>query len=127
VGASASSSKYPEESYTFRISFPCAPENVDDLIEATFKEIELIKKEGVTEEDIQKIRETQTRNREENLKQNRYWLNQLRNYYQNGMDIETFDEADSMIEKVNSKDLQEAANKYLNMENYVKVILMPEE
>ena len=87
----------------------------------------MIKSEGVYDEDIQKIRETQTRNREENMKQNRYWLNQLRDYYQNGWDIETFNEAEAMIEKVNSKHVQEAAKKYLDMKNYVKVVLMPEE
>ena len=127
VGASASSSKFPEESYVFRISFPCAPENVDDLVKATFDEIDKIKTEGVTEEDIQKIRETQSRHREENLKENQFWLNQLSSYYQNGYDIESFYDQEALTKNVNSKDLQAAAKKYLNMENYVKVVLMPEE
>jgi zinc protease len=127
VGASGSSTKYPEESYTFRVSFPCGPENVDELVAATFEEIENIKKNGVTDEDIQKIRETQTRNREENLKKNRYWLNQLRGYYSNGSDLETFFEREKLTENVNSKDLQAAAKNYLKMDNYVKVVLMPEE
>jgi len=77
VGASGSSSKYPNERYSFRISFPCAPENVSDLVAATFAEIDKIKKEGVSDEDLQKIKETQRRNREENLRKNRYWLSQL--------------------------------------------------
>jgi zinc protease len=127
VGASGQSSKFPEESYTFRISFPCAPENVDELVAATFDEIEKIKKDGVSDEDIQKIRETQIKNREENLKQNRFWLNQLSAYYRNGTDLETFYDREKLTENVNSKDLQVAANKYLNMDNYVKVVLMPEE
>ncbi len=127
VGASGNSTKYPEESYTFRISFPCGPENVDELVAATFDEIENIKKNGVTDEDIQKIRETQARNREENLKKNRYWLNQLKGYYSNSTDLETFFEREKLTEEVNSKDLQSAAKKYLKMDNYVKVVLMPEE
>jgi zinc protease len=127
VGASGNSSKFPEESYTFRISFPCAPENVDELVAATFDEIARIKKEGVSDEDIQKIRETQTRNREENLKENNYWLGQLRGYYIYGGDLDEFYDREELIKNVNSKDLQSAAKKYLDMENYVKVVLKPEE
>ncbi len=127
VGASGNSSKFPEESYTFRISFPCAPENVDELVAATFDEIARIKKEGVSDEDIQKIRETQSRNREENLRENNYWLGQLRGYYIYGGDLDDFYDREELIKNVNSKGLQSAAKKYLNMENYVKVVLKPEE
>jgi len=127
VGASGNSSNIPIESYTFRIGFPCGPENVDELVAATFAEIERIKKEGISDEDIQKIRETQTRNREENLKKNRYWLNQLRGYYVNSSDLDTFYEREELTKNVSSKNLQAAAKKYLKMDNYIKVVLMPEE
>jgi len=127
VGASGSSSKYPNERYSFRISFPCAPENVSDLVAATFAEIDKIKKDGVSDEDLQKIKETQRRNREENLKINRYWLNQLRAYYYNQSNLNTFYESEELTEGITSDDLKAAANKYINMENYVKIVLIPEE
>lgn len=127
VGASGSSSKYPYESYTMKISFPCAPENVDDLISATMTEIEHIKANGVSEEDLNKIKETQRRDREENLKENRYWLSQLGGYYRNKADLNRFYEREKMVEALTSDDLKAAANQYLNMENYVQIVLMPEE
>jgi len=127
VGASGSSSRIPEESYTFRIGFPCGPENVDELVQATFDEIARIKKEGISDDDIQKIRETQARNREENLKKNRYWLGQLRSYYVNEGDLDTFFESEELTKNVSSKNLQSAAKKYLDMDNYIKIVLMPEE
>jgi len=126
VGAYGGSSKYPYESYTFRISFPCAPENVESLIKAVFDEINVIKKDGVTEEDLNKIKETQKRDREESLKQNRFWLSQLNYYYQFGTSLDTFYGREELIKTITSKDLQEGANKYLNMDNYVEVILVPE-
>jgi len=127
VGASANSSKYPTESYSFRISFPCGPENVDELTKAVFAEIDKIKEDGVTDEDLQKVKETQRRNREEDLKKNRYWLGQIGGYYYNGIDLDTFYESEELTNGVTSKDLQDAANKYIKMDNYVKVVLMPEE
>lgn len=126
VGASGSSSKRPYESYTFRVSFPCAPENTDDLIAATMAEIEKIKTEGVSEEDVQKIKETQRRDREENLKKNNYWLGQISAYYRNGTDLNSFNEYDKQIEALTGKEIQEAAKKYLNINNYVQIVLMPE-
>jgi zinc protease len=127
VGASGSSSKYPYESYTLRISFPCAPENVDDLIAATIAEIENIKANGVSEEDLTKIKETQRRDREEGLKENGYWLGQISTYYRNKADLNGFYEREKLVEALSSDDLKVAANKLLNMENYVQIVLMPEE
>ncbi len=127
VGAHGSSTKYPYENYTMRISFPCAPENVDDLIAATMAEIEDIKTNGVSEEDLHKIKETQRRDREENLKKNRYWLGQISGYYRNHSDLDSFYEYDKLVEALTADDLKAAANQYLDMNNYVQVVLMPEE
>jgi zinc protease len=110
-----------------RISFPCAPENVDDLIAATMAEIEDIQKNGVSEEDLNKIKETQRRDREESLKTNGFWLGQLGAYYRNGADLDSFYEREKMLEALTSNDLKDAANKYLKMDNYVQVVLMPED
>ncbi|WP_246203011.1 M16 family metallopeptidase [Fulvivirga lutimaris] len=127
VGASGSISKYPYENYTFRIQFPCGPENVDDLVKATFDEIEKIKKEGVSEEDINKLKETQRKERKDNLKENQYWLNSLYGYYFNDYDLSGYYEYEKQIEALTSKDLQEAAKKYLPADEYIKIVLMPEE
>ena len=127
VGASGRSSKRPYESYTFRISFPCAPENVDDLVLATFEEINNIRENGVSDEDLKKIKETQRRHREENLKKNRYWVNQLNSYYTNKLDLDSFYEREKLVEALTSEDIIAAVNKYLNMNEYIKVVLMPEQ
>lgn len=127
VGATGSSSKAPYEHYTMRISFPCAPENVDDLIAATMAEINEIKTNGISEEDLTKIKETQRREREKNLKENRYWLGQISGYYRNHTNLDTFYEREKQIEALTSDNLKDAAKKYLNMDNYVQVVLMPEE
>ncbi len=127
VGARASVSKYPYENYSFTVSFPCGPENVDELSKAVFDEIDKIKKEGISEEDLNKVKETQRRERKDNLEKNRYWLNSLRGYYYNDGDLEGYYDYEDQIEKLSSEDLKETANTYLKDDNYVKVVLMPEE
>ena len=127
VGANGSSSKFPYESYSMRISFPCAPENVEDLIAATMAEVEAIKTNGVTDEDLNKIKETQRRDREEGLKKNGYWLGQISAYYQYQNSLDSFFEYEKMIEALTPENIKAAANEYLDLENYVQIVLMPEE
>ena len=126
VGANGSSSKHPYESYSMTVRFPCAPENVEDLVAATMAEIENIKKNGVSEEDINKIKETQRRDREESLKTNGFWLGQLTAYYRNGSDLNGFYGYEKQIEALSSDDIMKAANDYLLLNNYAQIVLMPE-
>ena len=126
AGANGSTSKFPVPQYTLSVSFPCGPENVDKLVKATFDEIEKFKKEGIPDEVLAKVKEQQRRNREENLKENGYWIGQLQNYYYYEKDFNTFFDYEKMVDDVKSKDLQNAAKKYFNNKNYMKIVLMPE-
>jgi len=126
-GANGSLSKISFSSVTFSISFPCGPENVDRLIKTALNEVEKIKKNGPTAEDLAKVKEAYLIQRKEAEKTNRFWLSSMR----------TADEQDQSFDKdilsfqenVNAltiKDLQTVAQKYLD-ENYFLGILMPEE
>ncbi len=126
VGASGSTSKKPYNSYQFRISFPCAPENVDRLIDAAFAEIKNIQENGVKDLDITKVREGQIKDREENLKQNGYWANQLNAYYYNESDLDDFYEFEELVQNLNSDDLQTIANELIDLDKAIKIILYPE-
>ncbi len=127
VGASGFTSRIPYKNYSFNISFPCGPENVDQLIAATFEEIENIVKKGPTEEDVAKVKEQQKRSREENLEQNRYWLNQIRSYVTSDRGFDTFYQYDEFVGKLNAKDLKKIAKKFLDTDEYIQIVLMPEE
>ncbi len=127
IGANANVSKYPYEHYSIRISFPCAPENVASLTEAVFEEIRKIQANGPTEKDLMKVKETQRREMETNLKQNQYWLRGLERAYflgQEPTNIVTYEES---IEGLTVEDLKETANKYFNFDQYIQVVLYPEE
>ncbi|MBX2876268.1 MAG: insulinase family protein [Saprospiraceae bacterium] len=128
VSVRAFSSQYPKPGYNVRVSFNAAPEEVDKLIEITKLEIDKIKDEGALDKDITKIIETQKQGRIKNLKQNRYWLGQLSYRYQNnipldGLKLEVLEE---YTEKLDSDLLKKAARKYLNTENFMQFLLLPE-
>ncbi len=127
VGANFSSDIQPTGRYTMSIGFPCGPENVDSLTVAAIKVIRDIQENGVTEEDLGKIKETQRRDLEVNLKKNSYWLNYLRFFHVNDIDYDEFPLTTERIDALTAKDIQKVAKKYIDTEEYIRVTLYPEE
>lgn len=129
AGAYANMSKYPDLSYSFNISFPCGPENVDSLVALVYDEIKKIQQNGPSQEDIDKVKEQLKRELEEDLKTNGYWVSVLRSSYYNQLPVERLVEANQykLIEAVTRDIIKQTALKYLNFSNVVKCILMPED
>jgi zinc protease len=127
VGASGSMSRLPESRYSFRIAFPCGPENVDDLVETTHEILADIKANGVKEEDLAKVKEAQLKGLKEDLKKNDYWLNRLYSFYYYDDDLSNFIVTEDKIQSLSADDLKMAANEFLNEDQFVEAILLPEE
>lgn len=126
AGANASISNMPYDWFRFNISFPCGPENVDKLITATMKEVDLLVKEGPTEKDLEKVKKAQILDYKEDLKTNRFWLGQLKNadyLKKDAHNILNFEEA---ISSLTVADLHNAAKKYLT-QGYITGIHNPEQ
>ncbi|MDN5213602.1 insulinase family protein [Fulvivirgaceae bacterium BMA12] len=126
VKASGSGRLFPIPNYFFGISFPCGPENVEKLVAATLDEIKNIKENGVSEEDVNEIKEAQRIDRTENLKKNTYWLSQLRSAYYHGFELKELDQYNTMVDNLTANDIKHAANTYLSGDNKVKIVLMPD-
>lgn len=125
AGARGSMSKIPYSNYSITVSMPCGPENVDKLIKATFAEIQKLK-DGPQEADLVKVKETTIKQYREDLKDNNYWLSKLQGVVDNGSNPADILTGEKRVNAVTVKDIQEAANKYFNMNNYLQVVLYPE-
>ncbi|QYA26997.1 insulinase family protein [Gramella sp. MT6] len=125
VGARGNMSKIPYESYNFSIGFPCGPENVEKLTEAALAEVEKIRENGPTEEDLAKVKETFKLQRKEKLKENKFWIDQLEKADSENYDLSEIKDYNEMVEELEADDLQKMAEKYLN-DNYLLGVLMPE-
>lgn len=118
--------KYPIEKYMTTISFGCDPKRVDELIKTIFQQIDSLKSFPLDESYILKVKETQRREWEVNLKENNFWVNRLWTFYLYNYDLEDFYEYAERIERLNPEIIQECVNKYFNLENYIEVVLKPE-
>ena len=126
VGARGRLSKISFSNLTFSISFPCGPENVDKLVAAALAEVKKIKDEGVTEQDMAKVKETYLVQRKEAIKTNRFWLDNLLRAHQEGRNADALLSYEKDVNNLKASDLQKVAKKYLD-DNYFLGILMPEE
>lgn len=119
--------RIPYQNYRLNINLPCDPNKVDQVIAATLAEIEKFKKEGPTEEELHKVKQNWIKTNQIALKTNEYWLGNLQNarlYDTDPADILTIQKR---MNAVTLKDVQEAAARYLNVENYVQAVLYPEK
>lgn len=126
AGAGASYSKYPQGRYTLNISFGCGPENVEKLIASTLDEINKVKKNGADAVDIQKFVAEERRSTETQLKDNGFWLGYLTGQVQNNEDPKQILSYLESLKKITPVSLKAAANKYLSGDNYIRLVLLPE-
>jgi zinc protease len=124
--ANGGMTKVPTGTYDFSIAFPCGPENVEKLISKSLEEIEKIKKEGVSEKDLNKIKEAQILEYKEQLKENNYWLSILKNADFNKTNRNAVLNKEKKIKALTSEDLQAVAMKYL-LKNRIIATLNPEK
>jgi zinc protease len=117
----------PNKGYgAMRVQFGSAPENVQKLTDAVLKEVERLKKEGPTAEDVAKVQELERRDLEEATKQNSYWLGSMQTVHMLGWDPVGITRRMQRIEKLSAPVLKEMFNKYFPLERYTAVTLKPE-
>ncbi|MFO7880343.1 MAG: insulinase family protein [Bacteroidales bacterium] len=126
IGAYPSASKTPEEEYRITVFFSCDPDRVEELTDGVFEEIKKLQENGPTEVDLNKVIEKQKRAWEDNLQENRFWLNKLQEVEEGSMKAKDMDKYPKYIEKLDNKTLKAAANTYLNTDQYIRVVLKPE-
>jgi zinc protease len=127
AGAYGQLSRNPYNNYMITLSIPCGPENVEKLIKATNEEIDAIKKNGPQPADLNKVKETWAKKYREDLKENSYWLTKMLQLIEIPATASTIMKGEERINAITVKEIQEAANRYLDPSNYVQVILNPEK
>jgi zinc protease len=127
VGVNANTTKIPRPEFSVEIEFGCAPDRTDALIKTVFKEIEDLKANGPSQQQINDAKTLMTREYETNSKQNLYLRSQIAQNYENGEPVEDVFTAPQLYSRLTAQMVQDAAKKYLDTNNYVQVTLFPEK
>ncbi len=127
VGVSASGSWIPYKRYSITFSFESAPERVEELAAAAFAVIDSVKRTGPTAEEMEKIHETFLRSHETGLRENSTWLGWMSDHDEDARDQHATIEYPSLVKKLTASQLRDAAGRYLNLSQYARFTLLPEE
>jgi len=125
-GMHATFVKRPYNNYSINVSFPCGPENVDTLTKALFKIITDAQQNGVEQKDLDKVKANLQEQNAAGLKTNDRWLDVLTNSWIEREDPQWIFDYSKKVEALTIADMQDAAKKYFNMQNYIKAVLLPE-
>lgn len=127
VSVRNSISRHPEEQTVFQFYFSCEPARVEELTHKLFEELERIQNGELDPAAVEKVREIEIRQRQNNLKNNTFWLNELKNAYFYGDDIHSILQAEEYINSLTKDNVVESAVKYLNTTKPLQIVLYPEK
>ena len=125
VGANAS--KIPEPRYSVTIDFGCDPERTEELVKALFREIEALKAKGPTDKEVSDAREALLRGHDSDLALNNRLAARIAAAYEVSDDVSGFFELPGEYASLTTSTVQDAARRYLDTGNYVRVTLYPEK
>lgn len=126
-GMSGSLARRPYGHYGITLSFPCGPENVDKLVAAALGIIKDAREKGVEQKDLDKVKETLKKQNEDQLRENDYWLESLTSSWMEKDNPQWIPGYEKIVDAVTVADLKALAQKYFNMDNYIKAVLNPEK
>lgn len=116
----------PDKNYLISITLPCGPENVENVLRSMLAEIRLIQERGPKLEDLNKVKANWLKSYLESQRSNQYWLNYLQFHLNEPALPQKAFSGDKLIQTLSAKQLQGAAQVFLNLNNYVQVVQNPD-
>ena len=123
VATSGSIARYPIGQTILQINFDTDPDKARSLNDLVKSELNAIAENGPRAEDFSKVKEYMLKSYNENIRENRYWLNQLTNKYFYDWDRHTH--YLDTLNAIKPVDIQYFAQQLLAQENEKTVIMLP--
>jgi zinc protease len=126
VGVSYSNTS-PQPGYgVTSVQFGSAPENVASLTTAVMTEIDRLRREGPSAEDIRAVKEAEKNDLQTAIRQNGYWLNSLQAMHLLGRDPKRILQRSERADSLTQENVHAALRKYFPNDRRTEVTLMPE-
>jgi zinc protease len=109
------------------VQFGSDPQNIEKLTGEVMKEVERLKKEGPSADDVKRVQELERRDLETAMKQNSFWVGSLQTVHMLGWDPLSITRRQERIEKLTGEVLHEIFKKYFPVDRHTVVTLRPEQ
>jgi zinc protease len=126
VEVQAKAIKIPEPRYHVMTQFGCDPDRTEELVATLLREVERLKAEGPTESEVADTREALMVSHQTDMADNSRMADRLVERYRYSQDATEFFNLPAAYQKLGALAIQEAARRYLDTGNYVRVTLFPE-
>ncbi len=126
VGINERATDFPIDEFQLMASFTCDPERVDMLKAIIHEEIKKLMAEGPSSEDLTKAKEYFIKSRQEDLKENRFWLNAIRDKELHKKDMLALENYEEEVQKLSTKAIQKKAQELFGKANQIEVVMSPE-
>lgn len=110
----------PVKEYFLGVYFDANPDKATRMIEIVYEELAKLQKDGPEAKKIQNIAENKLKGRQEQIKQNRYWISTIKSDYMYGEDKENFD-YEAFWKNVDPKEVQKMAKKYFTAKSSIVI------
>lgn len=126
-GISGGLQKEPYPAYQMIAYLPTGPDKVDTLVKGLQTLIDEMQKKGPAEEVLSKVKKQWLEQHREQMKDNNAWAAALMGNKVDKEDFNRFIKYESFVNKLTVKDLQMAAQQFLNSKNKIVAMQMPEK
>jgi zinc protease len=127
IGIMSNANKIPKGRYLITLGFGCKPERAEELSKETLTQIDSVINYPVKESYISKVKEAYLKAMEKDLKENNSWLGWIQDSYKENTplsDVLSYKEKAALL---TPQAIQNAAKKFFNKDNFIKVVLYPEK
>ena len=126
IGVIANSMSLPDPEYLAYIVFGSDPSRAEELLDEVLAELEWLR-DGGEQSYLDTAKELLSTPRQEQLRDNGFWLNQIQTVTQRGESFTEINRFGELLEALTLEQVAAAAQRYFTGDRYVRVVLLPED
>ncbi len=126
IRVNASASTLPDTEYQVSVIFGSDPTRVEELVKEVMDEVDWLR-EGGEQKYLDTVKEQLRTSRQEQLRENGFWLSQIRDAVQLGESFTEIVSFDEWLDALTLEQVAAAAERYFTPDSYVRVVLFPVE
>ena len=116
----------PDPEYQIYVLFGSDPDRIEELRDEVFDQIDWLQMGG-EQKYLDTAKELFRTNREEDLRENRFWIDQISDSTKRGEPFIGIVGFDDLLDGVTLEDVAAVAQRYFTADRYVRVVLLPED
>ena len=116
----------PAAQVCWKFAIGCDPDKIAKIEKDCIAILKQYQKKGPDEQTLAKVKEQMMVNHGTSIQNNYYWLGTIMEGYALSDDIDYLVRYDDIVRGITAKQIQQLAQKYINLKNYVAVSLRPE-